>query len=301
MSRQNHVLITGASGFTGLHACKHFADSGFDVTAVARKSFPACKRVRIETCDLRNKDEVNSLVKKVKPQYVLHLAGLNHVGESWIDPLSFFESNSVSTAYLIDALRQEQSSQKIVIVGSALQFDPHRMSSLLHPYSLSKTLQVLIAQAWSVLFEMPVVIAKPSNLIGPGVSNGVCSIFAQKIANMEKNESEKLLEINNLNAQRDFIDVRDAVSAYETLFLMGDSGETYDISSGKSYSLGDIALGFKSFASVDFEIVSKVHDLIEPKVNIIPIKMMELGWKPIIPIESSLKEILDFYRGSMRI
>jgi GDP-4-dehydro-6-deoxy-D-mannose reductase len=296
MIQQPKLLITGASGFTGQHACKHFLKAGFDVTAVIRNNTFANKQVQKEWCDLTKKDEIKKIVKKVKPHYLLHLAGQNHVGQSWIDPISSLEANAMSTAYLIDVLRQENPACKILVAGSALQFNPTHMSSLIHPYSLSKTLQVLIAQSWAVLFNMHIVIAKPSNLIGPGFSNGVCSLFAQKIADMEENKAEKVIEVKNPNAHRDFIDVRDAVTAYETLLMKGESGEIYEIASGKSRSLEEIINGFKSITTVEFEVTSQLINHLEQPADILPIKLMKLGWKPAISFESSLKDILNFYR-----
>ncbi|MFJ7309432.1 NAD-dependent epimerase/dehydratase family protein [Peribacillus frigoritolerans] len=296
MSQMPKLLITGASGFTGQHACNHFVNAGFDVTAVSRKSFRN-GQVQTELCDLTNKENVGKLIKKVKPDYLLHLAGQNHVGQSWIDPVSSLEVNAMSTLYLIEALRQENPACKMVIVGSALQFDPQNITTLTHPYSLSKTLQVLIAQSWGVLYNMNVVIAKPSNLIGPGISNGVCSIFAKKIVDMEENKAEKVLEVSNMHAKRDFVDVRDAVSAYEILLTQGKFGEIYDIASGNRRSLGDIINQFNSIANIEFKV--KINTKItaadeHTEINLSKIK--KLGWQSIIPFDTSILDILNFYR-----
>ncbi|KRF51674.1 UDP-2-acetamido-2,6-dideoxy-hexulose 4-reductase [Bacillus sp. Soil745] len=297
MSRMPNLLITGASGFTGQHACNHFVNAGFAVTAVSRKSF-GNGQVQTELCDLTNKESVGKLIKKVKPDYLLHLAGQNHVGTSWIDPVSSLEANAMSTLYLLEALRQENPDCKVVIVGSALQFDPQNISTLTHPYSLSKTLQVLIAQSWGVLYNMNIVIAKPSNLIGPGISNGVCSIFAKKIVDMEENNAEKVLEVNNLQAIRDFVDVRDAVRAYEILLTQGKPGEIYDIASGNSHTLGEVITSFRDLTTIDFGIKSKVKDQEEGRGEISPVEIVKLGWKPVFSLKSSLEDILYFYRNN---
>ncbi|WP_340371470.1 NAD-dependent epimerase/dehydratase family protein [Peribacillus sp. FSL E2-0218] len=296
MKQRRKLIITGASGFTGQHACAHFLKAGYDITAVSRKKINVDAQINMEYCDLTNGNEVYQLVKKIKPQYVLHLAGQNHVGASWVDPLSTLEANSMSTAYLIDALRRESPTCKIVIVGSALQFDPASLNSIPHPYSLSKTLQVLIAQSWAALYNMEVIIAKPSNLIGPGVSTGVCSIFAQKIIEMEKKGSEKVLEVENPNAQRDFLDVRDAVRAYDFLLKDGKSGETYDVASGHTCSLGQIIQGYRTVTREEIKMSTQSNDLIDNKPAIEPIKLVNLGWKPSIPLETSIRDILTFYR-----
>lgn len=295
MNQQRKLLITGASGFTGQHACKHFLEAGFDVTAVTRKNSFVNKGIQIEYCDLTNKDDVKNLVKKTKPQYLLHLAGQNHVGQSWVDPVSSLEANAMATAYLLEALRQESPLCKIVVVGSALQFDPANMFTLTHPYSLSKTLQVVIAQSWAILYNMHIVIAKSSNLIGPGFSNGVCSIFARKIVEMEKSKVEQVLEVD-LNTVRDFIDVRDAVNAYEILLMKGKSGKVYDVASGKIHSLEEVINCLQSLTTVEFGIKTRANDQIEQQVEITPLELTNLGWKPTIPFESSLNDILNFYR-----
>lgn len=296
MSRMPKLLITGASGFTGQHACNHFVNAGFAVTAVSRKGLWN-GQVQIELCDLTNKESVGKLIKKVKPDYLLHLAGQNHVGTSWIDPVSSLEANAMSTLYLLEALRQENPDCKVVIVGSALQFDPQNISTLTHPYSLSKTLQVLIAQSWGVLYNMNIVIAKPSNLIGPGISNGVCSIFAKKIVDMEENNAEKVIEVNNLQAIRDFVDVRDAVRAYEILLTQGKPGEIYDIASGKHNSLANIINHFKSFTNVEFKTKTNNTLLRELHTDINLEKIKKLGWEPIIDLEKSILDNLNFYRS----
>ncbi|MFZ0446296.1 MAG: NAD-dependent epimerase/dehydratase family protein [Bacillus sp. (in: firmicutes)] len=295
MNRMPKLLITGASGFTGQHACRHFLKSGYAVTGVSRNHISNCQ-IQVEKCNLTDKKAVRNLVKKVQPQYLLHLAGQNHVGLSWNDPVSTLEANFLSTLYLIDALRHENPNCKTVVVGSALQFEPNDMSTLTHPYSFSKTLQVLAAEAWANLYNLHIVIAKPSNLIGPGLSNGVCSIFAKKIVNMEENKAQNVLEVNNLSAQRDFIDVRDVVSAYEILLTNGKFGEVYEISSGNSHSLKEVITRLKTLTTIDFQIKSQEYNLSEEKVAIPPNKVMKLGWKPTISLQSSLEDILDFYR-----
>ncbi|CAH0148588.1 GDP-6-deoxy-D-mannose reductase [Peribacillus sp. Bi96] len=297
MNQRSKLIITGASGFTGQHACEHFLKSGYDITAVSRKKLNTDDGIQVEFCDLTNSKEVYKLVKRTKPQYLLHLAGQNHVGESWMDPISSLEANSMSTAYLLDAIRKESPTCKIVIVGSALQIDLNSISSIPHPYSLSKTIQVLIAQSWKVLYNMDITIAKPSNLIGPGLSNGVCSIFAQKIIDMEIKGTEKVLEVDNPNVQRDFLDVRDAVRAYDLLLKRGKPGETYDVASGNNRTLEEIIEGFRTITTDEIKVNSQRNDLIENSRAILPIKLMNLGWKPSIPLESSLMDILAFHRG----
>jgi GDP-4-dehydro-6-deoxy-D-mannose reductase len=298
MNAQPTLMITGASGFTGLHACQHFLRKGFDVIGVTR-SASISDSIRTEHCDLTDKEAARELTEKIKPQYLLHLAGQNHAGQSWHDPAASIETNTMATLYVLEALRTAAPGCKSVIVGSALQFNPNDLSALTHPYSLSKTLQVLVARSWEKLYNMHIVIAKPSNLIGPGFSNGVCSILAGKIADMELGKTERILEVTNLQAQRDFVDVRDAVSAYETLLQKGKSGKLYEIASGRSRSLGEITNVLKTLTDVAFEVRTEINNHQERPVKTAPETLMELGWKPVIPLKSSLKDLLDFYRSNV--
>ncbi|MFN2747819.1 NAD-dependent epimerase/dehydratase family protein [Bacillus sp. z60-18] len=298
MSQLPKILITGAGGFTGRHACRHFSQAGFDVTAITRVKAPE-GNIKIERCNLTDKDAVANLIKKTKPQYLLHLAGQNHVGQSWLDPVSTLENNLLSTLYLIDALRQESPECKICVAGSILQFDLKDLSTLQHPYSLSKTLQVLVAQTWEHLYNMQIIIAKPSNLIGPGFSKGVCSVFARNIVDMEKNNGEKVLEVDNLNVQLDFLDVRDVVRAYEILLTNGEPGEVYVIATGRSHSLNEVVHIYKKLTAIEFEIKSRNNEKTSAKPDLAPAKIMKLGWKPVISLESSLADILKFYRSNM--
>ncbi|MDA7026709.1 NAD-dependent epimerase/dehydratase family protein [Bacillus sp. CLL-7-23] len=293
--QHSRLLITGAGGFTGKHACRHFAKAGFDVTAVTRSNLPD-DNVKLEFCNLTDQKAVIRLIQKTKPQYLLHLAGQNHVGQSWIDPVSSLENNLLPTLYLIEALRHENPDCKICVAGSVLQFDLNDLSTLPHPYSLSKTMQTFVAQAWDTLYQMQIIIAKPSNLIGPGFSQGVCAIFAKQIVDMENHHAERVLKVDNPNVERDFLDVRDVVRAYETLFSKGKPGESYEIASGTLHSLQEVISGYQQLTAIDFKVKTKTDEKIETKLDLNPAKVRELGWKPDIPFETSLADILNFYR-----
>lgn len=301
MTIKPRIMITGANGFTGIHACKYFKDMGYDVTAVSRAYLKGTSDVEftLELCDLTNKLQVNDLIKKTKPDILLHLAGQNHVQNSWEDPITSFEANVMSTAFLVEAIRKVNINCKVIVVGSALQFDPSKISSLLHPYSLSKTIQVLVAQSWESLYGMTIMIAKPTNLIGPGLSNGVCSILARKVAEMELKNAEKVLVVNNLFAQRDFIDVRDVIRAYEVIFKVGESGVVYDISSGHPRYLKEITDTLKTLSNVDFMIQPLEGNIENIDIITSSKELFDAGWKPLIPFEKSMEDLLHYHRDQL--
>ncbi|WP_313892096.1 NAD-dependent epimerase/dehydratase family protein [Psychrobacillus sp.] len=301
MTIKPKLMITGANGFTGIHACDYFKNAGYEIIAVSRtfSKSASSKGIDLEYCDLTNRHQVNDLIQKTKPDILLHLAGQNHVQKSWEDPITSFEANVMSTVFLVDAIRKVNINCKVIIVGSVLQFDIGEISSLLHPYSLSKTIQVLVAQSWELLYGMTIMIAKPTNLIGPGVSNGVCSILAKKVSEMELKNADKVLVVNNLFAQRDFIDVRDVIRAYEVIFKVGESGLVYDISSGHPRYLKEITDTLKTLSNVDFTIQT-MEDTIE-NINIITSSkvLFDAGWNPLIPFEKSMEDLLHYHRDQI--
>ena len=291
------LLITGATGFTGIHACRHFQKAGYEVIGVSRHpSKIVSEQARFESCDLTNKNELTDLIQKYKPDRVLHLAGQNHVPSSWANPISSLEINTMSTANLLEAIRQQTPICKVLVVGSALQFDVNDITTLNNPYSLSKTLQVLVAQSWEILYEMNIVIAKPSNLIGPGNSNGVCSLLARKVAEMELLGAEKVLKVNNLLAQRDFLDVRDAVCGYEILFNKGQTGSIHDMTSGLPRYLKEITSSLQAISSVDFKVES-VEDKLEETVSKLSSDLLLENMPAFIRFEKSMEDILNYQRS----
>ncbi|MDF2536165.1 MAG: UDP-2-acetamido-2,6-dideoxy-hexulose 4-reductase, partial [Bacillales bacterium] len=295
-TQQPKLLITGANGFTGQHACKHFSKCGYEITAVSRRESIKTDTMKTEHCDLTNNHEVNQLISKVKPHFLLHLAGKNHVEDSWVNPIQTIETNVLSTLYILEATRQFNPSCKILVIGSSLQTNLGEIANLTHPYSLSKSLQVLIAQAWEKYYQLNIVIAQPTNLIGPGCSNGVNAIFADKIVQMENGKTEKVLFVNNLNYRRDFVDVRDAVVAYENILSKGKSGDVYEILSGENFCLGDLIQIYKNLTYIDFNVVTLTNTADQLLMTPQPTKLLSLGWKPTISITASLQDTLNYHR-----
>ena len=293
------ILITGANGFTGQHACTYFVNNGYTVFAAVRNPTVNFRQsINVVQCDLSNPTAVNEAIQSIKPDFILHLAGQNSVPASWKKPIESIETNVLCTAYLLDAIRLFHPKCRIIVVGSMLQSKFSDPSSFLHPYSLSKTMQSLFAEVFSHLSKLDVIIAKPTNLIGPGHSTGICSVLANKLAKLERGEGSKIIEIHNLLAARDFLDVRDAVKAYEILLLKGTTRKVYEITTGNVISVQDVMTTYERLMDVPFEIKSEVIQH-EPVDIIQPTELNSLGWKPCIPFHQSLYDILQFYRMSI--
>lgn len=291
------ILITGAAGFTGRQACQFFSEEGYDVIPVVRTKTGSEfeSKYRVIPCDLTDKNGVMNLISCFRPDYVLHLAGINAVGQSWNAPIMVIEANVMSTLYLLEAIRNSGKPSKVIIVGSALEIDLTKNNFPPHPYSLSKTVQTLLSQSWANLFNMDIMIARPANLIGPGHSNGICSIIARQIAAMINGNREKVIEVNDLSVRRDFLDVRDAVKAYHILCEKGLSGNVYNIATGVTHSLEEMILVFKDIIGFDITLYSKtsIPETTDSKIDTSTMK--KLGWSPTIPFQQSIKDVLTFH------
>jgi GDP-4-dehydro-6-deoxy-D-mannose reductase len=251
------VLITGARGFTGRHACRFFAASGWDVVAVSsgRRSLhspapPATEDrgreecgplpplapggaeegrsggLREAVCDLTDREAVRRLVRDAAPDAVLHLAGQNAVDRSWREPDLTLAANALSTAYLLQAFRECREDGRALVIGSMLREPPEAPS---HPYAFSKAVQASTALAWHRWYGLQVLVAEPCNLIGPGGSGGICGKIARWAAEAEAAGPAGFspFKLSSLTEQRDYLDVRDAVRAYEILLRRGAAGTAY--------------------------------------------------------------------------
>ncbi|MWV46843.1 NAD-dependent epimerase/dehydratase family protein [Paenibacillus sp. HJL G12] len=297
--RKRVILITGASGFTGGHACHYFAEQGYQVAAMVRRipPGPVPEGITYYKCDLLDKHELENVVQRIAPDAVLHLGGKNSVPESWRSPLLYMETNVLPTVYLLNTLRSFPSC-RIVIAGSMMVFPLTSPFQPSHPYSLSKSLQKAVVLSWEVLFGQTVILAEPSNLIGPGPSTGFCALLARHIAACEQEGKTVPFKISSKTARRDFLDVRDAVKAYDVLLERGMPGHTVTISSGIQCTLEEITLSMLGIAGsvVPLEWGDEADASADQGPQPPDESMAGLGWKPEIPLTTSLRDVLQHFR-----
>lgn len=296
------ILITGAAGFTGAHACRYFAGLGMKVAALVHGRFPASghEAIRYYTCDLLNSPLLAAIVREVAPDFVLHLGGKNSVPESWANPLLYMETNVFPLFYLLAALRPYPAC-RVLIAGSRLSVPlaaPYRPP---HPYSLSKSLQKAIALSWGGLFEQDIMVAEPSNLTGPGPSTGICSLLGRRLVQTELGQTAEPFRLSSRWARRDFLDVRDAVRAYGCLLAYGNCGEEYPVCSGVERSLLETADTLQEIAGHRIELRWEGADPPPKELPIPPVEpafLSGLGWKPLIPFTASLTDCIGYFRGT---
>ncbi|WP_372632103.1 NAD-dependent epimerase/dehydratase family protein [Cohnella sp.] len=292
------ILITGAAGFTGLHACRKFAASGWEVVAaVSPRGANAADRDAelMERCELTDAEAVAEMMKRLEPDAVLHLAGRNAVDVSWTSPASTLAANLMSTAYLLEGARAIGGC-RVLVAGSMLRANESALSEAPHPYGFSKTLQTAAAKAWHRWYGLPVMIAEPSNLIGPGSSGGLCGKIVRWAVSAEESEGKTPpFRLSSLHESRDFMDVRDAVAAYELVLNEGESGRSYAIESGRFRTLAEVKSAFDDLARLELpweigEGTAALAPIPQPR-DCSPIR--ELGWKPELTFRQSIFDALQ--------
>jgi len=268
------------------------------------------KRVRIDRFDITDRAACRAALTKAKPKYLFHLAGIASVGQSFSMGELTFRVNVIGSYNIFEAARH-CSPEKIILVSSSDVYGPVRPKELplkpdrpfnpVSPYAQSKAAAELMARIYIEQYRMPAVIVRPFNHTGPRQNpNFVIPAFCRKIVTAEKSLSKKSMAVGNLAARRDLSDVRDIVRGYRMLAEKGVPGDVYHLCSGKAFGIG--ALLNKLLAFSDISIDVKRDKKLFRKSDIAILKgsfhktRKEIGWKPEIAIDTTLKDTLDFWR-----
>lgn len=314
------VLITGATGFAGSYLAKLLCEKKlYEVhgTYLNDESIQNVNSLKdsllLSQIDLTKKEDVYALIHTIKPDVVYHLAAFTSPADSFKNPSEAIMNNVTVQINLLEALRETKLLQThILIVSSADVYGavspielPISETTALYPtnpYAVSKITQDYLGLQYFLSYKLPIIRVRPFNHIGPRQSpQFVVASFAKKIAEIEKRRREPVLTVGNLDAKRDFTDVRDMVSAYILAIEKGKPGEVYNLGSGKSHKISDIVEKLLSFSKTKITI-STDASLLRPSDT--PDSVCDYGkfhkqtgWEPKIPLGQTLKETLDYWRG----
>lgn len=306
------VLITGATGFVGNHLASHLHTMRPDATLYGTKFFATeTSNEHITTTfqiDLKDYERVRDLLVDCQPDYIYHLAAQAFVPRSFEAPWETLENNIRSQLNLIQACIELGIRPRMLIISSAEIYgavDATRMPITIdtpmrptNPYSVSKVTQDMLGLQYYLSHQMPIMRARAFNHIGPGQNTRfVAPAFATQIAKIEVNQQEPFIYVGNIEAQRDFTDVRDIVRAYQLITEQGQAGQAYNIASGKAYSIQYLLDTLLSYSDIEIEIRVDEARLRPVDVPVILGDYSQLnqdtGWKPTISFEGTLKDVLD--------
>jgi GDP-4-dehydro-6-deoxy-D-mannose reductase len=305
-------IITGATGFAGGHLVERLVTHGAHVHAWAHRggrstagqTDAAVSSVTWTAVDLLDRVAVRDALEAARPSVIYHCAGRADLQDAWRAPARALRVNVLGTHHLLEAVRDLGLSCGVLVTGSAQIYRP-RTSAMgeddpigpANPYGVSKLAQEMIAAATPLTTWL----VRPFNHAGPRQSASYAtSAFAQQIADIEAGRREPVLQVGNLEAERDITDVRDTVRAYQALAETGQPQRPYNVCSGRAYSMRALLDILLSLARVRVRVEVDPARL-RPSDNPIILGSharltADTGWTPVIPIEQTLADLLDYWR-----
>jgi GDP-4-dehydro-6-deoxy-D-mannose reductase len=310
------ILVTGATGFVGTHLINHLKELGFQrIIGLVHRRLPTpdarSSRVQMVQGDLRNPKRVAEVLKKVRPEWIFHLAGQASVAQSWQEPSITFQDNVIAQLNLLEVVRARRLNVRTLVACSSDEYGHVEQKELplreenqlrpLSPYAVSKVTQDLMAYQYFRSYGMHIVRTRAFNHTGPGrpplyaISN-----FAKQIAEIEQGSRLAVLHVGNLDARRDYLDVRDVVRAYVMALSAGQPGEVYNICSGRSQSMRKI---LQMLLLHTDKLIKIRQDPLRLRPSDLPViygdngKFRRLtGWAPLIPFSKTLQDLLNYWR-----
>jgi len=262
--------------------------------------------------DLLDAGRIERVVREVKPQWVFHLAALSSPAASWDDPGGTIATNAVIQGNLLSSLVNVDPLPRVLVVGSGDEYGrpagrKRRLAEdaplrPVTPYGVSKVTQDLLALQYFLSHGLPAIRVRPFNHAGPRQApDFAIASFAQQIARIEAGKQEATLKVGNLEARRDFTDVRDIARAYLLAIEKGKPGEVYNVGSGRAPRLREILdiLLRMSRIRVRLEVDASRKRAAEAPVYVCDARRFQrlTGWRPQISLERMLRDTLAYWRG----
>jgi len=307
------VLVTGAAGFVGSHLQAFLQGEGVEIFGMdlPGTSLPSGEGITGIAADMNDPEAAGRVIDAAAPDRIVHLAGQPSVHRSWAEPGETLRTNVLGIVNLLDAARQRGIQPAVLVVGSAEEYGlvepsqvplvettPLRPSS---PYAVSKVAQAALARLYGPAGGMRVVLARTFNHTGPGRGALFAeSSFARQIAEIEAGLKPPVLMAGNLEAVRDFTDVRDVVRAYWALLGSGAAGAVYNVCSGRGRSIREMLDMLLAHSREKIEVQVDPDRLRPSDIPVLVGDPSELraatGWEPRIRLEDTLADLLDDWR-----
>lgn len=312
-SKIERVAVTGASGFVGswlFRRLKSAAERG------EVELFPLLGRREDggHGPDICDAEAVSAEVAKVRPTAVIHLAAIAAPAEARADPRRAWDVNVMGTLNLAQAVRQHASEARFIYIGSSEAYgdsftcagEPLTEVAPLAPrsaYAATKAAADLMIGQMAA-DGLDCIRFRPFNHTGPGQSaDYVTSAFARQIARIEKGLQPPVLQVGNLDAERDFLDVRDVVDGYIAAMRSKTAlrpGLALNLATGRPIRIGAVLDALVAEANVPIEVSTdparlRPNDIPRASGNFDLAEKL-LGWRPRIPFEQTMRDVLNFWR-----
>ena len=318
------ILITGITGFVGSHLADYILslkDRNIRIYGIRRWRSPVeniesiMDKIELDYCELLDFKSTFDLIKRIKPDIIFHLAAQSYVVTSFNAPINTIETNACGTINLLEAIRYSKIDPIVHICSTSEVYgqvgknevpikesQPFRPAS---PYAVSKIAQDMAAYQYFISYGIKTIRTRMFTHTGPRRGEVFASSsFARQIALIEHGLQTPVIHVGNLKSIRTFCDVRDTVRAYWLLVNKCPPGEVYNIGGRQTMSVGqmlDILLSM-----TDRKIKIKVESyLLRPSDVTLQIPdiskfQKETDWKPKIALETTLKDLLNYWRKKIR-
>lgn len=295
------LLITGIGGFVGNHLARTAVAEGVEVRGIYLGDRPALDGVHLTEVDLLEPSRLAATVADARPEAVVHLAGLSHVGESWNRMADYFRVNVLGTENLLTAVAREAPDARVVVasssevygrvpedrqpIGEAEVLDPRT------PYALTKA----AAERLALGASNQALVMRSFNLIGPGQSpRFALPAFARQLAAIRRGDQPPVLAVGNLTALRDFVHVADGAAAYLRLARDGEVGAVYNLATGRAVSIAHALERLLAVSGVEAR-VEQDPDRLRP-VDLALLsgdagRLRRLGWQPRHSLDDAVREL----------
>ena len=315
------ALITGIAGFVGPYLAEVLLKNNIEVfgtylTQSELENFDNTLPVsELFQCDLVDEKDAAKIFENQSFDYVFHLAAQSSVPQSFKFPKLTYNVNIIGTVNLLEQLSRKKEIKKIVFTSSSdvygkvdKKYIPVNESAPLvplNPYSISKISAEMTCRYFTDAYQLPIVVARAFNHSGPKQTpQFVIADFAKQIAKIELDLKEPIIKVGNLNAKRDFLDVRDVVRAYYLLALKGQPGEIYNVSSNEARSIQSILDKLVDLSSMKIKIKIDKNKIRPTELPVLAGDNSKLqnttSWQQEIPFKKTLQDGLDHWRSVLK-
>ena len=296
-------FVTGASGFVGSHLIEHLSEQGDEV--IGPGDGPDNPEI-----DITDRSAITVAMADAGPDVVYHLAAQADVAGSWIDPVETMRVNIEGTLNVLDAARVVGASRVLAVTSADvygrvseadLPLDESAPLRPVSPYAASKAAADMLCLQATLGHGLDVIRVRSFNHLGPRQSDKfVTSALASRIVANERSGGD-VVRVGNLEARRDFTDVRDVVRAYRLLMTMGVAGDVYHVCTGVDRPIQALAEMLVARANSAMRLETDPELLRPVDLGALrgdPSKIQRAtGWTAEIPIDRTLNDILEFWRS----
>lgn len=312
------AFITGIAGFVGSHLSELLLSRGFEVYGLLRSRSKTdhiesiITKLHLQDADILDTHSLYATISRLKPDYIFHLAAQSFVPTSWVSPSVTLETNIVGSTNLFEAVRMAGIDPVIQIACSSEEYGLVHPDELpiketnplrpLSPYAVSKLAMDYLGYQYYQSYKVRIVRTRGFNHTGPRRGDTFAeSNFAKQIALIEKKKQEPIIRVGNLDASRDYSDVRDMVRAYLLAVEKCDPGDVYNICSGSTIKIGAMLAMLLSMTKTKVEIKQDPERM---RPSDVPVLLgdntkfvQKTGWKPEIPFKKTMEDLLNYWRA----